>query len=79
MRGVIGLSTFSWIGNHYSIIGYRADPSTERWWQSLRRRIAKMAVKIPSSGRLTSNPKDVWAFPAALEQIRRGRKRGNGT
>src|SRR5688500_1301012 len=43
---VIGLSTFAWIGNHYSIIGYKAPAETLRWWNALRRRVAKVAVQI---------------------------------
>ena len=74
---VIGLSSFSWIGNHYSIIGYRAAKATQRWWQSLRRRIAKEAKQIASAGPSNRGPKDAWAFPAALAQIRQGVRRAD--
>jgi hypothetical protein len=74
---VIGLSTFGWIGNHYSIIGYKAPKATELYWNTLRRRIAKAAVKIPSDGPLGGKYKSIWAFPAALAEIKRGRKRAD--
>jgi hypothetical protein len=74
---VIGLSTFMWIGNYYSVIGSRAPEATVGWWNSLRRRVAKMATQIPTSGPITGRSKSVWAFPAALEQIRRGAKRAD--
>ena len=72
---VIGMSTFNWIGSYYSIIGERPAKSTQLWWQSLRRRIAKVAEQIPSTGRRSDTRKSVWAFPAALEQIKRGVRR----
>ncbi len=74
---VIGLSTFSWIGNYYSIIGRKAADSTQKWWGSLRRRVAKLATRVPTTGALTGYPKDIWAFPAALALIRRGVKRAD--
>jgi hypothetical protein len=74
---VIGLSTFGWIGNEYRIIGSPAPEATEQWWRSLRRRVAKVALQIPSDGRITGKPKAVWAFPAALARIRAGVKRAD--
>jgi hypothetical protein len=79
LKNAIGLSTISWIGNEYRIIGYPAPEATERWWKSLRRRIAKLAEPVASSGRFTSKPRDVWAFPAALGQIRKGVKRADNS
>ena len=74
---VIGLSSFNWIGNYYAVIGSRPAASTERWWKALRRAVAKLADPIPTSGPITGRPKDVWAFPAALAQIRQGRRRAD--
>lgn len=74
---VIGLSTFGWIGNYYSIIGHPAAESTAKWWKSLGRRVAKVAVRVPSSGPLSGRTRDVWAFPAALAEIRQGRRRAD--
>ena len=74
---VIGMSTFDWIGNHYGIIGTPAAESTTKWWSSLRRRVARVATAIPSSGKTSGRPKDVWAFPAALAEIEAGRKRAD--
>ena len=74
-RRTIGRSDFHWVGNYYSIIGYRASAQTKRWWNWLRRRIAKLATQIPASGPITRKPGEIWAFPAALERIRKGAKR----
>jgi hypothetical protein len=74
---VIGLSTFAWIGNHYSIIGYKAPRATERYWNALRRRIAKVAVQIARDGPLHRKPTDVWAYPAALARIKSGVRRAD--
>jgi hypothetical protein len=74
---VIGRSDLNWIGNYYSIVGYRAPEATGRWWKSLRTRVAKVAIQIPSSGPITGSPKAVWAFPEALRWIRSGVKRAD--
>jgi hypothetical protein len=70
-RRHIGRSDLHWIGNYYGSIGYRAPQSTKDWWDSLRRRIAKLAKQIPASGSLKGKG-EVWAFPAALARIRKG-------
>jgi hypothetical protein len=69
----IGLSGFEWIGNHYSQIGKRPDPSTERHWKALRRWVAKVAVKIPRTGDADGPAPEIFAFPEALAAI------GDGT
>ena len=74
---VIGLSGFGWVGNYYSIIGDRAPAATSKWWKSLRRRIEKMAIGIPTSGPLRAKPREAWAFPAAMGEIRRGKRRAD--
>jgi hypothetical protein len=71
----IGRSDFNWIGNEYRTIGYPAPEATERWWRSLRRRIAKVATPVSSSGAITIKPLDVFAFPSALSALRAGRNR----
>jgi hypothetical protein len=74
---VIGRSEFHWIGNYYSVIGERAPRVTEDWWKSLRKRIAKVTTQIPTTGPITRKPKEVWAFPQALKQIRAGMRRAD--
>jgi hypothetical protein len=76
-RDYIGLSEFAWIGRYYSTLGYKPAKSTEQWWSDLRRRVAKIAVHIPTEGPLTGKYKAVWAFPAALAAIKRGQKRAD--
>src|SRR5437762_2206676 len=38
----IYISHFGWIGNHYSILGSKANPSTEKFWKRLRRMVKKV-------------------------------------
>ncbi len=70
---VIGLTQCSWIGDYYE----KAPKTTHKWWESLRRRVAKVAQRIPTTGRWTGYPKEVWAFPAALALIQQGVKRAD--
>jgi len=74
---VIGRSDFYWVGNYYGTLGRKAPKATELWWQSLRRRITKVAVQITSSGPPTRGRNGIWAFPAALEQIKMGALRAD--
>lgn len=73
--GEIGLSSLEWIGNHYRPIGSAAGPSTERHWKTLRRWVAKVAVRIPRSGDLAGTGAEIFAFPHALAAIRNGTTR----
>ncbi len=60
-----GLSSFEWIGNYYKVIGSAAVPSTELWWKSLRRRVAKLSRKVPRQQLSSSSSAEVFAFPHA--------------
>jgi hypothetical protein len=71
----IGISTFGWIGRHYSALGRVPVPSTTRWWQALRKWVKATAVRVPYSGPLDGPKPEVFAFPAALEAIRSGAPR----
>ncbi len=71
----IGLSSFEWIGNKFSIIGSPAPKVTERFWQSLRRWAKKSTVMIPRVGRVDGAKPEIWAFPSALTAFRSGRAR----
>ncbi len=71
----VGLSSFEWIGNHYSLIGSRAPEVTEKFWQRLRRWAKKSAVRIPRSGPLDGAHPEIYAFPSALAGFRNGRDR----
>lgn len=73
----IGLSSFEWIGNHYSAVGNAADPTTEKHWRALRRWVAKIAKKVPRSGDLDGPGAEIWAFPEALAAIANGVSRGS--
>jgi hypothetical protein len=66
-----GMSSFEWIGNRYSRIGNPATMATELWWKSLRRRIQKIAKKVP---RQSSFPPEIFAYPAALALLQEGQQ-----
>ena len=61
----IGLSSFEWIGNYYSVAGISANEMTRKYWNRLRRQIKKRAVQIPRSDKEGSKP-DFFAFEHAL-------------
>ena len=69
---VCGLSSFEWIGNHYRAIGQPAHPDTEKWWAGLRRRIDKVATKVPLGGPGGRGRNEVRAFPDALAKLGKG-------
>ena len=67
---VIGMSSFSWIGNRYKSIGFGATETTERWWRRLRKWVRKIAVKqIPRAQGLKP---EIWVFPSAYRKILEG-------
>jgi hypothetical protein len=70
----IGMSSFEWIGNHYSIIGISASETTKKFWNRLRRQIKKRAVQISRSDREGSKP-EVFTFNGALDEIKNGKGR----
>ena len=71
----IGMSSFEWIGNHYSVIGKTAPPVTKKWWERLRRWTKKQTIKVPRSGVLDGEKKEIWAFGGALEAFKAGQRR----
>ena len=71
-NSVCGLSSFEWIGNRYQVLGFGAKPETERWWKSLRRRVQRLARKVPRQSLSSPRPLEVFAFPAALSKLQAG-------
>lgn len=67
----IPISNFSWIGNHYKIIGSTADKSTEKFWSKLRRMAKKVATPVPRAN--AQGKPEIYAFPQAYEAIKAGR------
>lgn len=68
-------SGFSWLANRYATIGKPAAPVAVRWWQRLKRHVAKNATAIPwPYQQPIDRPSTAYAFPEALTQIRRGRR-----
>lgn len=68
----IRMSSFSWIGNHYKMIGNGADQSTEEFWKKLRRMAKKVGTQIPRSND-PSGKKQIFAFLTAYKEIKNGR------
>lgn len=71
-ENTIGLSSFEWIGNHYSMIGNKAHKSTELWWKNLRKKIGKISLKI---GRDETMKPEIYCFAGAKEKIENGMQR----
>jgi hypothetical protein len=68
----IRMSNFGWIGNHYKIIGNGAEPTTEKFWNKLRRMAKKVGTQIPRCN-VSDGKKEVFAFPTAYTEIKNGR------
>lgn len=70
----IGMSSFEWIGNHYSAIGISASEKTKKYWNKLRRQIKKNSVQISRSGREGAKP-EIFTYNGALTEIENGKER----
>jgi hypothetical protein len=68
----ISTSYFGWIGNHYSIIGNKANPLTEKFWKRLYQMVRKVSTQIPR-GNNKLGKKMIYAFPNALIEINNGK------
>jgi len=68
----VPMSSFEWIGNHYSIIGNPAPEAATKWWNRLRRRVKKVSTHIPRSGPINGKQKEIYSFPNALRKIENG-------
>ena len=75
------MTTFEWIGNHYSALGRRAPEVTKEWWESLRKMVKRRARRIPRSETMAGSDTAVYAMPGALQAITNGawRDRNPGT
>lgn len=73
----IGVSGFEWIGNRYRVLGQGAHPSTEKWWQRLRRWVKKMGVRVPLGGLNSDVPLEAWTFPDAYQRMQHGEAPSN--
>jgi hypothetical protein len=68
----IPISNFGWIGNHYSILGSKANPLTEKFWKKLKRMAKKIAIHIPRENQ-PNGKKEIYAFPDAYKEIKNDR------
>lgn len=72
----IGISSFGWVGNRYSVIGSPAPLVTKAYWEKLRRWISKNSKKkISREGPLDAGEKEIYAFQNAYEKFLGGTKR----
>ena len=71
----VGMSSFEWIGNHYSIIGNAAPELAEKWWSKLKRWTKKNGCRIPRSGEIVDGKPEIWTFKSALKEIKSGKPR----
>src|SRR3990172_11497294 len=67
-----GLSSLEWIGNRYRAIGLTAKPETVRWWRLLRRRLTRIAKRVPRGTLSAALPPEVFAFPNAYRYLEVG-------
>ncbi len=67
----LGLSSFEWIGNHYSLSGSPAPEVTEKFWLALRRWVKKNAKRIPREGPVDGAHPEIWAFTSAFAAFER--------
>jgi hypothetical protein len=70
----IGMSSFEWIGNHYSIIGISASELTKKFWSRLKRQIGKRTTKM-SRADFDGAKNDIYTFKNALSEIKNGKER----
>lgn len=71
----IGMSTFEWIGNHYSSLGNSAPDVAKKWWGKLGRWVRKNATKTPRKDTWAKEKPEIYAFQNALNEIQNGAKR----
>lgn len=69
----IPISGVEWQGNYYKIIGKGATEAAEKWWKRLRTFAKKNGTQIPRSN-MASMRKEIFAFPNAMEAIKKGRE-----
>ncbi|WP_254519203.1 hypothetical protein [Aquimarina sp. Aq78] len=70
----IGMSSFEWIGNHYSIIGISASDTTKKFWSRLKRQIGKRSTKLPRAD-FDGAKNEIYTFQSALVEIKNGKER----
>ena len=68
----LAVSSFEWIGNHYSVLGRMAPVEAKRWWHRLKRYTTKDCVKVDNQGKITLAKSPYWATPDAEKLIKIG-------
>ncbi len=76
-NNIIGMSSFEWIGNHYSAIDIPAPDRAKKWWGRLSRWVKKNTTKIPRNGPVDGDSAEIWTFSCALREINSGVNRNN--
>ena len=72
---MIGMSSFEWIGNHYSSIDGPAPDAAKKWWARLGRWIKKQSKRIQRRGEVFGDNNEIYAMESALQSINGGCKR----
>ena len=74
--GNLARSEFSWLGDGYRSIGKPAHPDMLKWWQKLRRFLARSGEQRPLFESLNSGKSPTaYVFPDAHQQLASGRGR----
>jgi len=76
-KNELGISSFEWIGNHYSVIGSPASEAAKKWWNRLRRWVKKNSTFIPRKGKIDGKHKEIYAFKGSLAKIKDGMNRAS--
>jgi hypothetical protein len=72
----IGISSFGWIGNRYSVIGNPAPTVTKEWWEKLRKWVSKNSrKKISRAGPIGTGKGEIYSFSRAYEKFLAGADR----
>ena len=72
----IGMSSFEWIGNYYSVIGISASETTKKFWNRLKRQIAKRSTKLPRAD-FDGAKNEIYTFQSAFSEIKNGKERSH--
>ena len=71
-KGVIGMSGFEWIGNHYARLDGPAPECTKKWWARLTRWVKKNTEKVQRQGELKGDKDEIFTFPYAYQNMLTG-------
>jgi hypothetical protein len=68
----LGVSSMSWIGNHWAAVGKPAHPDTSRWWRSWTAWVRRVTTPMLATVPVNSPGNKAYAFPAAWQHLQQG-------